>query len=222
MLNPEKILGGLLRGSSRSKGMLGRLGAGGAGLALLGVAMEAAEHFMNKAGTAQSAPPPIPHPGASTPAPPPQPTGAGPAPPPAPGTSVPAAPPPPPPPGTAQAEGVSDAVLLIRSMIAAANADGMIDQEERGRIMQKLENMDLNPEEQAFLNRELQAPCEMETITDAVKTPETARQVYAVSLMAIEVDTAAEREYLRALAARIGLDDAALDEIHRDLGIARP
>ena len=49
MFNPEKLLGGLIRSSTRgSRGGLGGLVSGGAALGVLGVAMEAVEHFMNQ------------------------------------------------------------------------------------------------------------------------------------------------------------------------------
>ena len=48
MFNPEKLLGGLIRSSTRgSRGGLGGLMSGGAALGVLGVAMEAVEHYMN-------------------------------------------------------------------------------------------------------------------------------------------------------------------------------
>ncbi len=221
MLNPEKILGGLLRGKSRSGGMFGKLGAGSVGLGLLGVAMEAAEHYMNKAKTPQSAGPPPSPPGGAPSTPPPQPPGEAPTPPPAPGAPE-AAPPSPPAPEATPTEDPGKAVLLIRAMIAAANADGMIDEDERGRILDRLKAVELTPEEHAFITRELLSPCDLDTILSGVKSPETAKQVYAVSLMAIEVDTDAERKHLKTLADRLGLDNAALGIIHRDLGIDRP
>ncbi len=214
MLNPEKILGGLLRGSSRGSGMFGKLGAGSVGLGLLGVAMEAAEHYMNKARAPQgSGPPPVPGGAPSTP--PPQPPGAEPTPPPAPGAPSTTA-------GPTPVEGPGDSVLLIRAMIAAANADGIIDEDERGRILDRLKAVELTSEEHAFVSHELLSPCDLDTILSGVKSPETAKQVYAVSLMAIEVDTDAEREHIKTLADRLGLDEAALGEIHRDLGIDWP
>ncbi|MFZ1986950.1 MAG: hypothetical protein WAU91_21235, partial [Desulfatitalea sp.] len=65
MFNPERLLGGLLRGGMRRGGGLGSLVSGGAALGLLGVAMEAVEHYMNKpSGTAAPGmPPPMPPPG---------------------------------------------------------------------------------------------------------------------------------------------------------------
>lgn len=215
MFNPEKLLGGLLKSGSRNKGNLGNLVSGGVGMGLLGVAMGAAEHFMKTAQTSQSATgTPPPSPGAAPPPPgstPPPPPGA--TPPPAPGAS----PAPPPPPGGPASP--PDAVLLIRAMIAAANADGVIDETERNRILEKLKAVSLSEEEHSFIVHELLSPGDLESIAGQVDTPETARQVYAVSLVAIDVDTAAERDYLAALAQRMGLDDSATAAIKAELGL---
>jgi uncharacterized membrane protein YebE (DUF533 family) len=228
MFNPEKLLGGLLMGGSRRRSGLGSLISSGAALGLAGVAMEAVEHFMDKSkppasGSPPSDPPPLqtsvpsqppPAPGASTP-PPPQ------------GATV-AAPPPPPPSASFGSESVDadktgqEAVLLIRAMIAAANADGVIDEEERNRILKKLETVDLSDQEHSFIVKELLSPAGLQDIVAQVKSPETAKMVYTVSLLAIEVDTDAERTYMNTLAQKLGLNESDLDDINRTLGIDKP
>ncbi len=219
MFNPEKLLGGLLRSSTRgSRGGLGGLVSGGVALGALGVAMEAVEHFMNQPQAAGAptrspgAPPPMPGTG---PPPPPVPGGpsAVPPPPPMPGKPAPVAPPP----LANEPGGDAEAVLLIRAMIAAANADGVIDQAERDNILGRLQAVALSPEEHAFITRELLSPADLETIAGGVTTPEQARQVYTVSLMTIEVDTEKEHRYMQDLASRLGLEAAAVEQIHRSL-----
>jgi uncharacterized membrane protein YebE (DUF533 family) len=113
----------------------------------------------------------------------------------------------------------SDAVLLIRAMIAAANADGVIDVQERSRILEKLKSVSLSQEEHEFIVHELLAPQDLAGIVSAVPSDDLSRQVYAVSLMAIEVDTDAERQYLRDLAQRLGLDEATTNNIQAQLGL---
>jgi len=217
MFNAEKLLGGLIRSSTRgSRGGLGGLVSGGVAMGAIGVAMEAVEHFMNKPqGTGAPAQAPGGPPPAPGSAPPPPPTSgapsAAPPPPPMPGPSVPTAPPP------AESEDNADAVLLIRAMIAAANADGVIDESEREAILERLRTVDLSPEEQAFITQELFSPADLEAIVGSVHSAELGRQVYAVSLMAIEVDTEKERQYMDTLANRLGLDQAVVEEIARGL-----
>ena len=219
MFNAEKLLGGLIRSSTRgSRGGLGGLVSGGVAMGALGVAMEAVEHFMNKpqgGGAPVQAPGgPPPAPGAAPPPPPmPGAPSAAPPPPPMPGSSVPSTPPPSP----AGSADNDDAVLLIRAMIAAANADGVIDESEREASLERLRTVDLSPEEQAFITQELFSPADLETIVSSVHSAELGRQVYAVSLMAIEVDTEKERQYMDTLATRLGLDQAVVEEIARGL-----
>jgi Protein of unknown function (DUF533). len=50
-------------------------------------------------------------------------------------------------------------------------------------------------------------------------TSDIAPQVYAVSLMAINVDTPAEAQYLQQLAQGLGLDAQAVNGIHAQLGL---
>jgi len=71
---------------------------------------------------------------------------------------------------------------------------------ERNRILGKLETMDLSEQEHSFIVEELLSPAEMESIVTKVKSPEMAKQVYTVSLLAIEVDTDAEQTYMNTLA----------------------
>jgi uncharacterized membrane protein YebE (DUF533 family) len=110
-------------------------------------------------------------------------------------------------------------VLLIRAMIAAANADGHIDADERRNILTKLEQLDLSSEERGFISMELLSPSSLETIANQVKAPEMAKQVYAVSLMAITVDTDEERQYMDSLARKMGLDRKTVRGIQQKMGL---
>lgn len=104
---------------------------------------------------------------------------------------------------------------LVRAMIAAAKADGRIDGEEKERIFKRLEDMNLSAQEKAFVFDELSTPLDMEAVVRGADTPEHAAEIYAASLVAIEADTATERAYLEALASRLSLPDALVQEIHK-------
>ena len=137
--------------------------------------------------------------------------------------------PPPPPPsasfGSASVDAEKtgqEAVLLIRAMIAAANADGVIDEEERNRILKKLETMDLSDQEHSFIVKELLSPAGLEDIVAQIKSPEMAKMVYTVSLLAIEIDTDAERAYMKILARQLSLNESDLNDIYRTLKIEKP
>jgi uncharacterized membrane protein YebE (DUF533 family) len=119
----------------------------------------------------------------------------------------------------AAATPADDTVLLIRAMIAAANADGAIDAQERAAILDRLRSVRLSQEEHQFIVHELLDPKPMQAIVAAVASPELARQVYLASLLAIAVDTDEELDYLRNLAQHLRLDQETLAAIHQQAGV---
>ncbi|MDD8024399.1 MAG: tellurite resistance TerB family protein [Paracoccaceae bacterium] len=107
------------------------------------------------------------------------------------------------------------AKLMIRAMIQAAKADGEIDADERTKIMDHLG--DASDEEIAFVQAELDAPVDVAALA-AAAGESTKAQVYSAALMAIAVDTEAEKQYLANLAAALGLEAAKVLEIHHAMG----
>lgn len=223
MIDPERLLGGLVRHSLRRRG---RSSFGGLnsvlGMGALGVAIAAFEHFSEaQKATPQTPPVPAPKPTASPP-PPPIPSVGQPS-----RSATPPPLPPPPEPGTAHSRPPTSAstpesrraLLLVRAMIAAANADGRIDEQERRLILRRLEEDKITPEERQFLSDELEHPPSLENLLSEVDSAACARQVYAASLLAIKVDTEAERQYLAELAGRLKLEEAVISELHRQFGV---
>lgn len=101
-------------------------------------------------------------------------------------------------------DGLSES--LIRAMIAAAKADGHVDEAERRRIAEHLDILALEPSQRAFIEAELQKPLDVAEVADAAKGPEHAAEIYTASLLAIDPNGPAERGYLAMLAARLKLD----------------
>jgi uncharacterized membrane protein YebE (DUF533 family) len=99
-------------------------------------------------------------------------------------------------------------------MIAAAKADGHIDAKEQANIFAQMDQLTLTSDEKAFVIDELRAPLDIDALARAVTSPEEAAEVYAASLLAIDVDNAAERGYLGMLAARLNLDEKLVAHLH--------
>ena len=118
---------------------------------------------------------------------------------------------------TAATDGMEEnAKLMIRAMIQAAKADGEIDADERDRILDHLG--DISDDERAFVEAELNRPIDLHGL--AADTGEQMKaQVYAMSLMAVRVDTAKEVSYLDGLAAALGLSDATRAAVHKSMGV---
>jgi uncharacterized membrane protein YebE (DUF533 family) len=110
--------------------------------------------------------------------------------------------------------------LTVKAMINAAKADGRIDETETERIVGKLKEGGIDEEEQRFVAAEMRNPMDMDGIVRAVPNQQVAMQIYAASLLAIEVDTDKERRYLQDLAAALRLDGTAVGHLHSALGVA--
>ena len=112
-----------------------------------------------------------------------------------------------------QSQGDEFALALVRAMIAAARADGHIDDNERARITDKLAMSGINEDEQSFIRAELAKPVDLDAIVGAAQTEAQRVELYTASRLAIEPKTRAERGYLDMLAGRLQLPDPLVDHI---------
>ncbi len=108
-------------------------------------------------------------------------------------------------------------LILVRAMIAVARADGRLDAEESQAIFQKIQSLGLDSESQALLVEEMGHPVDMDAIVNSATTPEIAAEIYTASLLAVEVDSAAEKAYLAMLAARLRLPAELIAEIEQQV-----
>jgi len=113
-----------------------------------------------------------------------------------------------------------DAEIIVKAMINAAKADNRIDETEIQRIVGKLEEDGLTEEEKNFFVQEARKPMDFDVVVrSAAGNPEMAVQIYAASLLAIEVDTPAEKRYMQQLANSLGLNSQVTGNIEGFLGM---
>ena len=106
------------------------------------------------------------------------------------------------------------------SLINAIKADGEVDQNEINRITGKLKGIGVDPEAQRCLMTLIQQPMETERLITAARgQSEFAAQIYGASLLAIEVDTPAEKKYLDQLATGLGLSAKVIGRIQELVGL---
>lgn len=113
---------------------------------------------------------------------------------------------------TAATESLS--LRLIRAMIAAAKADGRIDDTESSRIFNHIDALGLEDDERQFLLAEISNPKSAGEIAKGATTPEEAAEIYAVSVMAVNPNGLAERLYLGNLSKLLKLEPALAESIH--------
>lgn len=110
------------------------------------------------------------------------------------------------------------AALMLRAMIQAAKSDGQFDAGEQQKLMENLG--DVSPEEQAFVQSELQAPMDVNGLINQVPNG-LEQQVYLMSVMGINLDNQNEARYLDELARGLELSQDGVNAIHDQLGAPR-
>lgn len=107
------------------------------------------------------------------------------------------------------------AEILLRAMINAAKSDGELDEGEKQKITEHLG--DVTQEEAEFVQRELQAPMDIEGFISSVPRG-MEEEVYLVSLLAIDLDSEEEAVYLDRLANGLRISNEVSNQIHEKLG----
>ncbi len=114
--------------------------------------------------------------------------------------------------------------LVLGAMIQAAKADGTIDATEIERITGRVGEGDAAAADEArgFVLEQMRGPADVAGLARQVRSPVEAAEVYAAALMAIAVDTDAERDFLAELARATGLRPETVTELHASMGVAAP
>lgn len=101
-----------------------------------------------------------------------------------------------------------EASLVVQAMISAAHADGALDARERERIGERLRDAGLEGAELDYVLAQFAAAADPHRIAALAQSQTEAAEIYAASLLAIDVDHWAEQAYLRELKTALKLPDA--------------
>lgn len=105
--------------------------------------------------------------------------------------------------------------LMLKAMIQAAKSDGKFDEAEQAKLIEHLG--DISAEERDFVNAEMRAPVDVAGLARQVPQG-LERQVYAMSLLGIDLDNRAEAQYLHDLAQEFRMDKDAVNRVHAKMG----
>lgn len=103
----------------------------------------------------------------------------------------------------AEVEAHSHAVL--RALIAAAKADGRIDEKEKALISQEIGRHTDDPDLQQWLDDQVAKPLDATDFAEYANDPAVAAEVYLASVMLVDDQQVTERNYLNELADALGI-----------------
>ena len=110
----------------------------------------------------------------------------------------------------------SQAELMLRAMINAAKSDGGVDKTEQQKIIGHLG--DVSQDEADFVRNEMAAPLDLAAFVRSIPKG-LEQQIYAMSLLGIDLDSKAEAQYLDQLASGLGISHDLSNQIHEKVGV---
>lgn len=111
-----------------------------------------------------------------------------------------------------------EAKILIRAMLNSAKCDGNFDASEQEKILKQVG--DMSQEDANFINEELEKPLDVQGFIASVPAG-MQQQVYLMSILAIDLDSQEEAQYLDQLAKGFGMSEQDADAIHAKLGVPK-
>ncbi len=109
------------------------------------------------------------------------------------------------------------AAILILAMVNAAKSDGKIDETEQQKLVSNLGD-EVSEEERQFVMTAMQAPFEPDAFIKSIPAG-AGPQVYMMSVLAIDLDTPAEAQYLDKLRKGVDMSEQDANAIHQQLGV---
>ncbi len=113
--------------------------------------------------------------------------------------------------------------LVLQAMIGASQANGQVDAAEMEKILGHVSDGEATEAERAEAREAVSRPVDVEEIGRQISRPAAATEIHLAALLAVDVDavdvdTEAERDCLRRLAAALGLDADMVRRLHRMTG----
>ena len=102
---------------------------------------------------------------------------------------------------------------ILKALVAAAKADGHVDERERQLIDGELNKLNGDPGLRQWLQAELNKPLDPAEVASAATTPEIAAEMYIASLILVDEEHFMERAYLEELAKQLKLDPGLKTEL---------
>jgi uncharacterized membrane protein YebE (DUF533 family) len=111
-------------------------------------------------------------------------------------------------------------LAMLKSMVAAAKADGHLDERERALFDAELGRMQADAETRRWFEDELRRPLDPAEVARAAGSPEMAAEMYLASLLVADETSFMERAYLDELARQLKLPEDLKVELERQAAAA--
>lgn len=104
---------------------------------------------------------------------------------------------------------------MLGAMIAAAKADGHMDDRERELVEAELHRLEADPALRRWVDDQLRRPVDPVAVAAPATSPEIAAEIYLASVLVVDETTVMERAYLDELARQLRLDPGLKADLER-------
>lgn len=120
-----------------------------------------------------------------------------------------------------QGVGENQALLVVKTMIAAAMSDGQIDAKEFQNITEKSNKLGLTEKEKSIVFEEMNNPMSIDHVVVSAKTPELAMEIYTASAIVLDKTVSQGKAYLNRLADGLKLPQPLVNAVHNQIEVER-
>jgi uncharacterized membrane protein YebE (DUF533 family) len=106
-------------------------------------------------------------------------------------------------------------LAMLKAMIAAAKADGHLDERERALVEAELGRIQADADTRRWMEDEVRRPLDPAEVARAAGTPEIAAEMYLASLLVADETSYMERAYLDELARQLRLPEGLKLELQK-------
>lgn len=108
-------------------------------------------------------------------------------------------------------------LLIVKAMIAAAKADGHVDDAEMDKINQAVTELGADAGVAQLIEQELKKPLDPAEIALLAQTPAQASEIYLASLLVADEQNFMEKAYLDELAKQLRLEDELVARLNQQV-----
>ncbi len=105
--------------------------------------------------------------------------------------------------------------ILLKAMVAAAKADGHVNNKEINVIEEQISKLGLSSEVAALLQDEIKKPLDVKEVAALAGNQAEASEIYLVSAVVTDKENSMEKAYLDELAQALKLPDALVLELQK-------
>lgn len=108
-------------------------------------------------------------------------------------------------------------IVLVRAMVAAAKADGHVDEAERKAMLEQVDQQQFDADTLDFLRKQITTDVTVAELAALADSPETASEMFVACSTVIDKQNPQEKAWLESLSSELKLSNELVDNLEEKL-----